>query len=104
MNALASDTLDKLAADPTAFGSIGPVCFALLVEAARLQVALNECSALLPEGGTLSFYQEDSGWFAWAWMPDAEMPGEWNDIEHVEDRPTPLSAVLALRDALAARR
>ena len=103
MSDMATETLDNLAADPTAFGSVGPRTFAKLVELARLQVALNECEALVPEGGTLSFYQEASGWFAWAWKTDAEMPGEWDDIEHVEDRPTPLAAVLALRDALAAR-
>jgi hypothetical protein len=95
MSDMATETLDKLAADPTAFGSVGPRTFAKLVELARLQVALNECEA--PDGWTLTWQRMSAGrYMAWAepmHNRDARICGA--------TAATAPAALLALRDALA---
>jgi hypothetical protein len=101
MNTIASETLDKLAADPTAFGSIGPRSFAKLVELARLQVALNECEALLPEGEHVCLDCEPGGGaVAWVTTDDATWGDVSDQLNFVAE--SPAAALLALRDALAA--
>ena len=114
MNTIATEALDKLAADPTAFGSIGPRSFAKLVELARLQAALNECEAALPDDWELKL---SVGAFGRIDMFTA-VAGYCYSLRHYRRNvgkarscpfemthgATALAALLALRDALAARR
>jgi hypothetical protein len=68
-----------------------------LIDAARLQVALDECEALKPEGWCIDLDNYYAGYRAQAWNPTGGVSkgfvnGAWC--------PTPLAAYLALRDAL----
>ena len=96
---LTTERLDELAALVVGWGRtfMNEQETITLIEAARLQVALDECEALKPEGWCIDLDNYYAGYRAQAWNPTGGVSkgfvnGAWC--------PTPLAAYLALRDAL----
>ena len=109
---LTIERLNRIAEDPTAFGSVSPALYMELVDYARERAAREKCEALLPENwmlrldvhaDRLDFYTAIASYsYSLRHYREHVGPARFCPFE-MEHEATPTEAYLALAEVLAKR-